>query len=152
MVVQYPFSAFALLAASMVWHWTTAFCVFILLSAPVYTTIPGNRPGIMSLPKLSDTIRPRAGPTRLRISFCSHCTGLWCFIRLKDGSRLTPAWSVLSPALYLYRVLCPSHYTPAGTALKSYFTTAIPCMKESRYSPRYLMIKSGLFNSRRLPP
>jgi hypothetical protein len=49
---------------------------------------------------------------RLRISFMQlHRTmgASWS----EDGLRLTPIWSVLSPALYLYRTLCLNHYTPA---------------------------------------
>jgi hypothetical protein len=127
----------------MVWHWTTAFCDFLFSSAPVYTSVPGSRPGIMSLPKPSDTIRPRAGPTRLRISFkwsLYWTLGASFGLKMGRGSRLLGLYYHLHCTCigFFCRAIIPRH----GTALRSYSATAIPRLKDSRRSPRYLMIKA----------
>lgn len=66
----------------------------------------------MFIPKTSDTIRAMSMPDEATNFFHAVIVlDKGCFFGLEDGSRLTPTWSVLSPALYLYRALCPSHYT-----------------------------------------
>ncbi|KAF1945140.1 hypothetical protein EJ02DRAFT_58400 [Clathrospora elynae] len=86
---------------------------------------------------------PGVCPKRLRISFMQFTIlDKSCSTRLKEGLRLTPAWSVPSLALYFYWALCPSYYTRECDGFAMLSTAALLRMRDSRQPTNYLMIKA----------